>query len=71
MIVGLAAAADKDSEATIEAGGKVAEYLTDTGYAYNFKTSNGIHADEVFDAAKDIVTGFYEYTSPEGRFIAI
>lgn len=71
MIVGLAAAAEKDGEATIVEGSKVAEYLTETGYNYNFKTSNNIHVDELYDVNKDIVTGFYEYVSPEGRNIRV
>lgn len=67
-VIGLAAA-DKDSEATIVEGSeKVAEYFTNTGYDYKFKTSNGILKDEVADLAKEIVTGSYEYLSPEGKF---
>lgn len=68
-ILGLAAAADKDGEATIVEGSeKISEYFTNTGYDYKFKTSNGILKDEVSDLAKEIVTGSYEYISPEVKY---
>lgn len=68
-LIGFAAAVDKDSEAVIVEGSeKIAEYFTNTGYDYKFKTSNGIHKDEVSDLAKEIVTGSYEYLSPEVKY---
>lgn len=69
-LIGIAAAvADKDTEAVIVEGSeKVAEYFTNTGYDYKFKTSNGIIRDEVADLAKEIVTGSYEYLSPEVKY---
>jgi hypothetical protein len=61
-LIGLAAAADKDGEATLVDGSeKVAEYFTNTGYDYKFKTSNTIVKEEVNDLAKGLVTGAYEY----------
>jgi anti-anti-sigma regulatory factor len=58
-LVGLAAAAEKDGEAVLVDGSeKVAEYFTNTGYDYKFKTSNSIIKEEVADLDKNIVTGF-------------
>lgn len=65
-------AAEKDGEATlIEGSEKVAEYFTNTGYDYKFKTSNSIIKEEVADIDKNIVTGSYEYVSPEGETVAL
>lgn len=65
----LAFAAEKDGEATIVDGSeKVAEYFTNTGYDYKFKTSNTIVKEEVLDLAKQIVTGAYEYVAPDGEY---
>lgn len=36
-----------------------------------FKTSNSIIKEEVLDISKDIVTGSYEYVSPEGKTIKV
>lgn len=75
VIVGLAAADVKkeDLEATLVDQGseKWAEYFTNTGYDYKFKTSNNIIKEEVADIDKQIVTGSYEYVSPEGRTIKV
>lgn len=65
----LAFAAEKDGDATlIEGSEKVAEYFTNTGYDYKFKTSNTIVKEEVADLAKQIVTGAYEYVAPDGEY---
>jgi Insect cuticle protein len=56
----------KDADAVIVEG-QVAEYFTNTGYNYNFKTSNDIVKQEVSNLDKDVVTGFYEYVDPEGE----
>jgi len=73
-LVGFASAAidTKDVEATIIDGSeKVAEYLTQTGYDYKFKTSNNIEKSEIADLAKDTVTGEYSYISPEGTPVKV
>lgn len=71
-IIGLAAAAEKDGEATLVDGSeKVAEYFTNTGYDYKFKTSNSIIKEEIADVDKNIVTGSYEYVSPEGKQLIV
>jgi Insect cuticle protein len=69
-IVGLALAAEKDGEATIVDGSeKVAEYFTQNGYDYKFKTSNTIVKQEQLDLGNGIVTGEYEYVDPEGELL--
>lgn len=58
-IVGCAHAVETDGEATIVEGSeKVAEYFTNTGYDYKFKTSNNIVKEETADFDKNIVKGF-------------
>lgn len=69
-IIGFAAIvrAETDGEATlIDGSEKVAEYFTNTGYDYKFKTSNTIVKEEIADITKDIVTGAYEYVAPDGK----
>lgn len=75
VLIGLALAEVKkeDVEAVLEdkESEKWAEYFTNTGYDYKFKTSNKIVKEEVADFDKQIVTGSYEYVSPEGRLIKV
>lgn len=75
VLIGLAAAdvPKEDLEAVIipEDSKNYAEYFTNTGYDYKFKTSNNVVKEEVLDLDKQIVTGSYEYVSPEGRTIKV
>lgn len=75
VLIGLVAAdvSKEDLEAVLEEKGseKFAEYFTNTGYDYKFKTSNKIVKEEINDIEKGIVTGSYEYVSPEGRLIKV
>lgn len=66
-VIGLAAATDKDAEATLVDGSeKVAEYFIPEGYDYKFKTSNDITKSEKANLDSGRVTGEYSYISPEG-----
>lgn len=75
VIVGLAAAdvPKEDLEAQIipEDSKNFAEYFTNKGYDYGFKTSNKMLKEEDLDLNTQIVKGSYEYVSPEGKTIKV